>query len=269
MRLAPLSQVSIFSALQEKWSGQILSRNTSQYYCWRRILAWLPSLGTGCVSQKRYTWFLASRRLLGRPWPKEKRWRALWISCCFFSGRALTYDRRTQERRSYWGEKGLVVTGCHGSRDNLSKGSWFQSVETTEFSSGSFTAFTPHVRTQTMAKGSLGPSDLQVLSFFCFFLFCCFTPLPSAVIVLSLEDSLKRRRSCTKDSFTEQMRKSEKTHCCRTYGFESVIVCVCVCGSSAAVRALPHVGGFSALISASREGWRVTAWLADTGPPSP
>lgn len=79
-----------------------------------------------------------------------------------------------------------------------------------------------------MAKGSLGPSDLQVLSFFCFFLFCCFTPLPSAVIVLSLEDSLKRRRSCTKDSFTEQMRKSEKTHCCRTYGFESVIVCVCV-----------------------------------------
>lgn len=125
-----------------------------------------------------------------------------------------------------------------------------------------FTAFTPHMRTQTMAKASLGPSDLQALSFFCFFLVCCFTPLPSAcVIVLSLEDSSKRRRSRMKDSFAERMRKTEKTHCCGTYEFESVIVC----GRSVA---LPHVGGFSALISASKEGWRVTAWSADMGPPS-
>lgn len=114
-----------------------------------------------------------------------------------------------QERRPYWEDKGLAVTECHGSRHNLSTGHSFQSVETADFSAGSFTAFTPHMRTQTMAKGSLGPSDLQALSFFCFFFSGCFTPPPSAcVVVLSLEDSLKRRWSRMKDGFTEEWKNT-------------------------------------------------------------
>lgn len=136
-------------------------------------------------------------------------------------------------------------------------GRCFQSGVATELSAGSFI--------QTMAKGSLGPSGLQALSFFCFFLFCCFTPLLSAcVIVVPLENSLKRRQSRTKDKFTELMPESEKPRWCRTYGLDSVIVC----RRSAAVRSPPHVAALLALISGSREGQRVTAWLADTGPPS-
>lgn len=51
-------------------------------------------------------------------------------------------------------------------------------------------AFPPHRKTQTMAKGSVVPSDLLALFIFCL-LFCCSTPLSSAcVIILSLEDRL-------------------------------------------------------------------------------
>lgn len=67
-----------------------------------RGITYLPSLGTGCVSQKRYVWFLACCRVLGRLGPKEKRWSALWISCCFFSGRESSWDRTRPARTSYY-----------------------------------------------------------------------------------------------------------------------------------------------------------------------
>lgn len=107
-RLAPLLVLLILSSNSPACFNHKLKpvffifffQSVPEHYCWKRSCL-LPSWGTGCVSQKRYVCFLACCRVLGRPWPKEKRCRALWISCCFFSGREFSYDRTRQTRRSY------------------------------------------------------------------------------------------------------------------------------------------------------------------------